>query len=223
MAARILSLSIIVILIPIISIATVIHVPGDCTTIQAAVDSCYGGDTVMVAPGVYSGDGNLNISIIGKSITVMSAEGPISTIVDGGIIDNGFNIIAGGVYASVLQGFTIRNVSRGVYCDSSSAVLKNLIIQDFLSKGFHFDGFLYDPPLAFTVEKCMVRQEQQSYQGMGVGIFGARSVNVSVNGSLFSDCLYGMEFHTLNNQVPIFDIEKCVIANSLLDGIWTHS
>lgn len=223
MAPRILSLSIIVILMPISSKAVIIHVPGDYSTIQAAVDSCSSGDTVMVAPGVYSGDGNRNISITAKSITVMSADGPISTIIDGAVTEIGFNLIAGGAAATIIDGFTIKNVSYGVYCDSSSAIIKNVIIEDFLSQGIHFDGFSYDPPLTITVENCIIHQVQQSYQGVGVGFHGARSVNVSIYGSVFSYCLYGMEFHTLDNRVPDFDIDKCAIRNSLLDGIWTHS
>ncbi|UCE65787.1 MAG: hypothetical protein JSU85_13120 [Candidatus Zixiibacteriota bacterium] len=223
MAPRILSLSIIAILIPISAKAVIIHVPDDCPTIQAAVDSCSGGDTVMVAPGIYSGDGNRNISIVGKSIAVISADGPISTIIDGGVIEIGFNIIAGGESSSLIQGFTIRNVYIGIYCDSSSVIVKKVIIEDFLSRGIHFDGFLYDPPLTADIEECVVHQIQPSYQGVGLGFRGARSVDVSIYGSVFSDCLYGMDFHTLDNRVPEFDIEKCVLRNSLLDGIWTHS
>ncbi len=223
MRNRIILYCLIIICIPRTLWGTVIHVPGDCPTIQAAVDSCATCDTVMVADGIYSGVGNCDISIVAKSITVMSADGPLSTIIDGGVGESGFNIIGGGTTATAIKGFTLRKVSYGVFCDSASVVIRNVIIEDFVFQGIHFDGFLFDPPLTADIEECIIRQVQPSYQGVGVAFHGARSVIVSVYGSIFSDCLYGFEFHTLDNRVPQFDIEKCVIRNDLLDGIWAHS
>ena len=40
------------------------------------------GDTVMVTNGVYSGTGNTNLDFLGKSVTLTSANGPTSTVVD---------------------------------------------------------------------------------------------------------------------------------------------
>ncbi|UCC80030.1 MAG: hypothetical protein JSW64_01350 [Candidatus Zixiibacteriota bacterium] len=223
MRNRLILYGLIIACMPLTLWAAVIHVPGDCPAIQAAVDSCAGGDTVMVAPGVYSGDGNRDISILAISITVISSDGPLWTIIDGGNGYKGFNIIGGGAPATVIEGFTIQNVSYGVYCDSASVVMNNVIIEDFLFRAIHFDGFLYDPPLTADIDECIIHQIDPSYQGTGIGFRGARSVIVSVYGSIFSDCLYGFEFHTLENRVPNFDIQKCVVRNNLLDGIWTHS
>jgi hypothetical protein len=223
MMPRILYLSAIVILIPISSFATVINVPGDCPTIQAAVDSCLNGDTVVVAPGFYSGDGNREITIIGKSITVMSSDGPLSTVIDCAVSYKGFVLDAGGSSVTELQGFTIQNVFYGVFCDSSSVILRNVIIENFVSHGIHFDGYLHDPPVTTVVEECIIRQVQPSYQGTGVALRGARSADISIYGSLISDCLYGLELHTLEYRTPHFDIQKCIIKDNLLDGIWTHS
>jgi len=50
---------------------TVIHVPADRPTIQAAINAASKGDTVLVSPGTYTENINLN----GKAITVTSTEG----------------------------------------------------------------------------------------------------------------------------------------------------
>lgn len=203
--------------------ATVIHVPGDRPTIQAGIDSSSTGDTVMVAPGTYSGTGNCDISTLGKAITVMSEEGPFATIIDGGITDNGFNISTSENSSTVIQGFTIKRANRAIYCDSSAVSLRNLIIKDFLVYGIYIDGYTVDPPVAPVVENCLVFQEQPAYQGTGIGMRVTRSVDITIRGSLFSDCTYEMEYHSQDNMVPNFDIQKCIIKNSVIDGIWTHS
>ena len=52
--------------------ATIIHVPTDQPTIQAAINAAVNGDTVQVSPGIY----HENINFMGKAITVTSTTGP---------------------------------------------------------------------------------------------------------------------------------------------------
>ncbi|MBN2129763.1 MAG: hypothetical protein JW741_09715 [Sedimentisphaerales bacterium] len=58
--------------------------PADFHTIQAAVDDANDGDTVLVAPGTYTGDGNRDIDFRGKGITLRSERGTESCIIDCG-------------------------------------------------------------------------------------------------------------------------------------------
>jgi hypothetical protein len=62
--------------------AAVIHVPGDQPTIQEGVEVSVAGDTVLVAPGVYPGAGNHDITIVGPGIVIRSEEGAASTVID---------------------------------------------------------------------------------------------------------------------------------------------
>jgi len=61
--------------------ARTIRVPGDSATIQAGINGADSGDTVMVGDGVYSGEGNGNMSFLGKAIVLTSENGPEYTIV----------------------------------------------------------------------------------------------------------------------------------------------
>lgn len=49
--------------------------PADFSNIQAAIDDSNNGDTVLVAPGTYTGNGNRDISFKGKAITIKAKMG----------------------------------------------------------------------------------------------------------------------------------------------------
>lgn len=55
--------------------ATDRHVPADYPTIQKAIDASDPQDNVLVAPGVYTGPGNVNLVIATTGITVLSETG----------------------------------------------------------------------------------------------------------------------------------------------------
>lgn len=86
--------------------ADIIHVPGDETTIQAAINAANNGDEVVVADGVYTGPGNKNLDFGGKSITVRSANGPGNCIIDCQNDGRGFYFHSDETSAYV-DGFTI--------------------------------------------------------------------------------------------------------------------
>ena len=66
----------------IISFAAVIIVPTDQPTIQAGIDAANNNDIVLVAEGIYRGEGNVNIDFKGKQITLKSINGAKATIID---------------------------------------------------------------------------------------------------------------------------------------------
>jgi hypothetical protein len=56
---------------------------GDFPTIQKAIDAAFDGDEILLADGVFKGDGNMNIDFKGKAIILHSKNGhPELCIID---------------------------------------------------------------------------------------------------------------------------------------------
>ncbi|MCC6970085.1 MAG: hypothetical protein IT434_07655 [Phycisphaerales bacterium] len=112
-------------------------VPSQYPTIQSAINAAAAGDSVVVAPGTYTGTGNRDINPLGKAITIRSASGAALTIIDcqgsQATPQRGFQI-SSGTSSLVIDGFTIRN---GYSSDggaiwvfgNASPVIKNMVIE----------------------------------------------------------------------------------------------
>jgi hypothetical protein len=87
------------------AMAATIRVPQDQPTIQAGIDAAKTGDTVLVAPGLYTE----NINFKGKAITVKSTLGPGASTIDGGHKPPVVAFVNGEGRGSVLSGFTIQH------------------------------------------------------------------------------------------------------------------
>ena len=53
-------------------------------TIQAAINAAQSGDTVLIGDGTFSGAGNNSLSLVGKTLSILSQNGPDKTIIDAG-------------------------------------------------------------------------------------------------------------------------------------------
>ena len=119
------------------------NVPGEYSTIQAAINASNNGDIVIVAPGTYTGEGNREIDFLGKAITVRSTDPNDPNIVASTVIDcqsqgRGFYFHNNESNNSVLAGVTITGGSApgnwdgggGIRCSSSSPTITRCIIKD---------------------------------------------------------------------------------------------
>ena len=87
------------------SASRTLRVPGDLTTIGAALAAARNGDTILVSPGTY----DENINFAGKVVKLVSTDGPARTIIDGGRRRSVVSMHQGETRGTHLNGFTIRN------------------------------------------------------------------------------------------------------------------
>lgn len=166
------------------------YVPSIYSTIQAAVDDASGGDTVWVADGKYSGEGNYEVDFEGKAITVRSENGPEKCIIDCQQQGRGFNFHSGEDQNAVLDGFTITNGNPGRYggairCTASSPTIKNCILVRNVASdngGGMYNCYKSNP----TIINCLFKaNSSESTCVMGNG--GAMS-NVVGSNPVLIDC-----------------------------------
>ena len=119
---------------------TIIHVPADQPTIQAAINAAVDSDTIIVSAGTYSGAGNRDLDFGGKKIVIKGVPGPASVTIDCGGTPaehhGGFIFHNGETISSTIQGFTITNAYFGdpypdtaaIYCVGASPGIINCVI-----------------------------------------------------------------------------------------------
>ncbi|MCP4548820.1 MAG: T9SS type A sorting domain-containing protein [bacterium] len=115
------------------------RVPEDMPTIQRALDCAVSGDTILVAPGVYSGSENINLDFGGKDLVLIGTGGAEATTIwatseSGHVGTKCFDFDSGESTACLVRGFTLRNdrfysFGGAIVCsNASSPRFEDLII-----------------------------------------------------------------------------------------------
>ncbi len=152
--------------------ATTVRVPRDQPTIQAGIDATGEGDTVLVAPGTYSGEGDKNLDFGGVNRVLISEAGAEATVIycdqDGG----GLYFHSGESAASIVCGFTIsraghygppRPCQSGVCCESSSSpTISECVIELGMEDEITCDA---SSP---TISKCVIGTARDLSYGIGI-------------------------------------------------------
>ena len=153
-------------------------VPDEYPNIQAAIDACSDGDVVIVADGIYTGEGNYSIGFRGKAITVRSIDPNDPTVVAATIVDcnqwnGGFIFWEEEDANSVLSGFTIvncwhiRSAGSGISCYGSSPLITNCVIARNPGGGIHLDSSSFP-----TIENCIISENSTAGDGAGICCLG---------------------------------------------------
>jgi hypothetical protein len=140
-------------LFPIVALPITLRVPDDYVTIQEAIDASTDGDTVLVAPGTYTGPNNFNLDFLGKRIVVTSENGSEETTINCQSSSRGAYFHSGEDSNSVLDGFTILEgsvsgelIGGGIFCYNASPTIKNNVITGCYAYWGGGIGCLYASP-----------------------------------------------------------------------------
>lgn len=208
--------------------ATVWYVHPDSTlnSIQAGLNSCSIGDTVLVAPGIYYE--NLLIPCI-QQIHLISEFGPETTIIDGGYTGWVIGVSAGVDTTTVINGFTIQNgkhsMGGGITFLHASPTITNNIITNNDAKQEYWNGlgggigFSDGSPLIIGNTISDNTAGDGFYQGFGGGIYCDESSPLIIGNTITGNQAYygsGGGIYCAFGGSPI--IKHNIICNNIGEG-----
>ena len=148
---------------------TVVRVPLDQPTIREGVSAASSGDTVLIAPGTYTGPLNTGISFGGKNLVVVSEAGAEVTVIDCEGVGRAFDIDGGETDASIIEGLTITHgyaysymdCGGGVRIRGASPTIRNCVFSYCHAEGYWwnhhwpaFGGGIYCEDSASVIVGC---------------------------------------------------------------------
>ncbi len=211
----------------------------DCNDIQAAINLAGSGDVVLVEDGIYSGDGNRDISFLGKAITVKSQSGPETCIVDGAtelpIYHRGFIFESEETRESVLEGITIRNFwlltccpgGAGIYISHGDPTIRNCKIinchvQLDACPCMTFGGGISVSRGSPLIEGCLIKGNSITGYGSGIsccdGLYPG-SVLVYIKNCVIAENDSGTGAIYMYDYRDAY-IQNCTIVNNQDYGVW---
>ncbi len=117
---------------------------GDYLTIQEGINAASSGDTVLVAPGTYTGSGNRDIRFGGRHVVLASESGRDFTTIDCQHSGRAFIFDCGERQSTVVQGFTITNGTAdhggALWCPAASPWILEC---SFVGNSAEFGGAIY--------------------------------------------------------------------------------
>ena len=236
--------------IPLTNDAAILPVTlGADTTIQEMINTAEEGDTVLVAQGTYTGEGNRDLDFYGKNIVLLSADGPEYTIIDCEYSGRGFYLSSGESMYAVISGFTIRNsiyADKGgcVYIKNSSPSIENCFIIDGTSQSggagirlvssssiinncyiLNCDSFggAVSSRYSFNVfTNCRIQGNECDVRGAGMDLYYTTAI--------ISDCIITENIVDSNggdaqgggiySYESDIIVERCEISNNKCEGGW---
>ncbi len=226
--------------------ARLLRVPSQYSTIQAGINASVNGDTVLVADGTYTGEGNKNLDFSGRAIVLISENGPDSCVIDLENFGRGFYFHSGESLASLLSGFKIVNGylgygwpeggGAGIQCaNGSSPTIENCVFNG--NSADEHGGAIWCNTQSNPVIKDCVFNGNSSYYGGGIYctvtsptilncIFNGNSAGENGGGvccfhgstSIIENCIFTGNTAMFGGGIKCWNNSSPTIKNCLLYG-----
>jgi parallel beta-helix repeat protein/predicted outer membrane repeat protein len=188
-------------------------------SIQEAINTAIGGDTVIVADGTYRGNGNRDIDFKGKTIHLRSVNGPWNCIIDSQYLGRGFHFHRGENADSILDGFTITKGymnGGGIRCeDHSSPTIINCILAGN-SAVYDGGGGISITNSNPTLTNCIIRNNSAGFGG-GILCFNSAPLINNCNITYNNTGIYGGGIKCFSDSRP--KITNCILWGNVPDQI----
>ena len=154
---------------------------GPKRTIRAAITAAgaHEGDQILLANGVYSGEGNRNLGFMGKTLTLRSEGGPSQCTIDCQQQGRGFYFDADSMPGCTLEGVAIQHGAlvgsdgAGICCKGANVLIRDCIIRESAVEGGFGAGIgLFESHAHVT--NCIIEDNSNTYgQDYLIGAPGA--------------------------------------------------
>ncbi len=192
---------------------------GDYLTIQAAINDANDGDTVVVADGIYTGEGNRDIDAGPggvENIVVRSANGPQNCVIDGQGADYGFVIDAltyeHNIPIALLEGFTITNCKTAIYLHQPGDLpdIKNCIITG--NSGDFCGGIACLEWCTMEITECIIKDN------IGSGIVCTMTSRPTISNCMIINNNTTAEFYRNGGGIFCVWLANPIIKNCVVSG-----
>lgn len=209
-------------------LVTLHRVPADYPDLESAFQAATRGDTILVAPGLYTGPANRNLHWGDLDLLLMSEAGAAGTVVD--LEGAGrFVTMENAGSAERLVGFTIRNgraeaadhggSGGGLFLTGSSPALEDLVLEDCVAAGGDGGGIYCGSGLPTLAGLVL-----QSNRAVGSGSDGGGLYAVASAPSIASCCFWANHAGRHGGAIAISSspsptqIEQVTIADNFSGG-----
>ena len=203
------------------SVAATIRVPSQQPTIQQGINAAAKGDTVLLAPGTYTGPSNRNLSFLNKDLVLRSEGGPTVTTIDCQSLGRACFLLD--AESPIIRGLTIKNGAgvsgAGLFCVGAQPEIINCVFRNNVAT--ERGGGLCCVWSSVTLDSCHFIDNTarvNGFQGEGGGIFAENSTLTIRHGSFVNNFsgAYGGGIHS---RAATIDLNDCLFQlNHSSDG-----
>jgi len=209
--------------------SSTIHVPENCSSIQEAIDSAINTTIILIAPGKYIE----NINIQNKDIVLASqSKDPFETIIDGNLKDSVVSISNDLQYTVTISGISVTNGNSrgpgggGIYCSKGKVIIDNVIIsKNYASSG---GGVYIDGDSELTISNSIINNNFAYCDGGGAyfstDLIRMNNVMISYNQASLEHN-YGRGGGVCFWNCKDGNFENCIVSYNIGimgGGIFTH-